>query len=137
MIIESPQNLELGIYLLFHVLQSYFVLKLIVVPFLFCASVTDSQALTLGRVSQSIKRFLGNTNRLIMIIESPQNLELGIYLLFRVLQSNVGCKQLLAVPFLFHASGISQPRCNTWEGEPEKDFLSRQTSFQKKCTVEP
>ena len=72
-----------------------------------------------------------------IIIESPQNLELGIYLLFRVLQSNVGCKQLLAVPFLFHASGISQPRCNTWEGEPEKDFLSRQTSFQKKCTVEP
>ena len=52
-------------------------------------------------------------------------------------QSNVGCKQLLVVPFLFHASGISQPRCNTWEGEPEKDFLSRQTSFQKKCTVEP
>ena len=56
-----------------------------------------------------------------MIIESPQNLELGIYLLFRVLQSNVVCKLLLVVPFLFHASGISQPSCNTWEeGDQEQ-----------------
>ena len=54
-----------------------------------------------------------------MIIESPQNLELGIYLVFRGLQSTVVWKLLLVVPFLFHASGISQPR--SWEGEQEQD----------------